>query len=262
MLKYILPFLVFLFATNVVMCQSNRDKGSPDNNASKKIALVIGNADYNSVGKLKNTINDAKAVAAELEKVGFEVILGLNLTHKEMITSIYNFIEKLKKASPGVGLFYFGGHGIQSKGENYLIPTNACIEKEQDIEMETYNLARIIGEMEYANENLNLIILDACRNNKLQQLENGTKNKGLAIILPPMYTYIIYAAKPGFVSEDGDMDYGIYATAMIKYLSIPNQSFVDFLKKVRKSIYEETNKAQIPWDTGAISFEFYFNKVD
>ena len=126
-------------------------------------ALVIGNSDYSN-SPLRNPVNDARAMDKTLRDLGFQVTVGYDVkNYREMLRLIQDFGAGLKEGS--VGLFYYAGHGVQYNGVNYLIPTQADIRRDQDIELEGVSLNRVLAEMEYAQNDLNIIILDACRNN-------------------------------------------------------------------------------------------------
>jgi hypothetical protein len=225
----------------------------------KRYALIIGNSSYPSA-PLKNPVNDATDMAAELKKLGFEVMVYTNAKQKEMLEHIRNFGAKLT-ANKGVGLFFFAGHGIQMKGENYLIPVDASIEKEQDIEYESVNLGRLMGEMDAAKNELNIIILDACRNNPFARSFRSGSGNGLAVpSSTPMGTYIAFATDPNNVASDGTGRNGLYTQELLKALSIPGLKIEDVFKKVRQSVYKESNEKQKPWDNSSIFGDFYFKK--
>ena len=135
--------------------------------AEKRVALVVGNSNY-EFGPLKNPVNDAALIADTLRELGFEVILEIDASQNRMKRAIQGFGERLEKTSKdGVGLFYYAGHGIQSRGVNYLIPVGAQISRDADLELEAVSANWIFGEMEFARDRLNIVILDACRNNPL-----------------------------------------------------------------------------------------------
>ena len=142
----------------------------------QKVALVIGNSTYKSV-PLKNPVNDARDMAQALEKMGFEVLHEENASQRTMKDAIHRFGQKLKRG--GVGLFYFAGHGMQIDGRNFLIPVNADIRAESDIEFESVDAGRILAKMEDAGNNMNLVILDSCRDNPFARSFRST-SRGLA----------------------------------------------------------------------------------
>ncbi|MDF1548761.1 MAG: caspase family protein [Bacteroidales bacterium] len=224
----------------------------------KRYALVIGNSDYISA-PLKNPVNDAKDVAAELKNLGFDVMVYTDVKQNEMKEYIRSFGNKLN-ANKGVGLFFYAGHGMQVNGENYLIPVNAKIEKEQDVELESVNLKRLMGEMEYAQNELNIVILDACRNNPFARSFRSGGNQGLASTLAPTGTFIAYATAPGNVASDGSGKNGLYTEQLLQALKKPGLRIEDVFKEVRKNVYEKSQKKQVPWENSSIFGDFYFTK--
>jgi len=221
----------------------------------KRYALVIGNGDYTSA-PLRNPANDANAIAAALREVGFDVMLYTNLSHNDMKRNIRSFGEKLAKEK-GIGLFYFAGHGMQLGGENYLLPVDAVIEKEQDVELEALNLKRVLGELEYAQNEMNIVILDACRNNPFARSFRSTIN-GLATTTAPQGTFIAYATSPGSVAADGTGQNGLYTEELLKALKTSGVKIEDVFKQVRTQVYARSNKQQVPWENSSIFGDFYF----
>ncbi len=224
----------------------------------KKYALVMGNSDYIS-SPLRNPVNDAKAIAAELKSLGFDVMLYTNISQTDMKRNIRTFGNKLSK-NKGTGLFYFAGHGLQLNGENYLVPVDAKIEKEQDVELEAVNLKRILGEMDYAQNGMNIVILDACRNNPFARSMRSGGGNGLASTKAPKGTFIAFATSPGSVAADGTGKNGLYTQELLKMLRIKGLKIEDVFKKVRKNVYLKSNEKQVPWENSSIFDDFYFNK--
>lgn len=231
----------------------------PDNTGdTKRIALVIGNANYQN-SPLRNPANDAKAISAELRKLGFEVLEYTDLSQTDMKRKIREFGNKLSEEK-GVGLFYFAGHGLQLNGENYIVPVDANIQKEQDVELEAVNLKRVTGEMDYAQNDMNIIILDACRNNPFVRSFRSGGNNGLATTVAPKGTFIAYATAPGSVAADGTGDNGLYTQELIKAISKPGLRIEDVFKQVRSEVYIKSGKQQVPWENSSIFGDFYFSK--
>jgi len=132
--------------------------------SSNKLALIIGNGTYQNAPSLSNPVNDAEDMAAVLKTLGYTVILKLNASRRAMITAAQNFGDSLQKQG-GVGLFYYSGHGLQTNGINYLVPSDANIKTAADIEFAGVDANRILAQMEQAKNPVNLVILDACRDN-------------------------------------------------------------------------------------------------
>ncbi len=229
-----------------------------NNEKESRIALIMGNSDY-LTAPLRNPVNDANAMAAKLKQLGFEVMLFTNSSQNEMKKAFRDFGEKLAK-NKGVGLFFYAGHGIQMNGENYLVPVDARIEKEQDVELESVNLKRILGEMDYAGNALNIIILDACRNNPFARSFRSGGSNGLASTNAPYGTFIAYATAPGSVAADGSGKNGLYTQELLKVLDKKGLTIENVFKEVRRNVVEITNKKQVPWDNSSIWNDFYFNK--
>lgn len=173
-----------------------------------RIALIIGNGAYES-SPLRNPVNDANDMAGALRKLGFSVTLRINADQRGMETSIDEFGLQLR--SGATGLFYFAGHGMQVKGINYLIPIGANIQTASDTRYEAVDAGRILGKMEDAGNGLNVVILDACRDNPLAR-SFRSRSRGLARMDAPKGSLIAYATAPGSVAGDGDGRNGIYTS--------------------------------------------------
>jgi len=221
--------------------------------SEQRTALVIGNSAYEN-GNLTNPVNDAGDMASALRRLGFEVILKKNIHHRDMEEAIEDFGNRLKRG--GVGLFYYAGHGIQINGVNYLIPIGAKIKKESDVRFEAVDANRILDEMGYANNGLNIIILDACRDNPLARSFRSS-NRGLAIISSaPEGSFISYATGPGQVAMDGEKKNSPYTAALLKYMNVPGLPIEQVFKNVRISL---EGLKQTPWELSSLKGEFYFS---
>lgn len=179
-----------LFLVGVFILSAN-GFAAPD--AQKRVALVIGNSAYQSA-PLKNPVNDAADMAGKLTTMGFSVEKLLDADVRQMKQAISRFGRALQQENT-VGLFYFAGHGIQIKGQNYLLPIGANIENEADVEFEGVDAARILGQMADANNDLNIVILDACRNNPFARSWRSA-SRGLAKMSAPKGSLILYATSP------------------------------------------------------------------
>ena len=222
----------------------------------KKIALVIGNSKY-EVGPLTNPENDARAMAKSLRDTGFEVMEYTNLKKRELEESLRAFGSKVSRG--GVALFFFAGHGMQVRGANYLIPVGANIQKETDVEFEAVDAGRVMSEIESAGSRLNIVILDACRNNPFaRSFRSGSR--GLAVMSAPSGTVVAYATGPGEVASDGDGKNGLYTQELLKNLNEPNLKIEDVLKRTRIAVKEKTKGQQVPWENTSLDGDFYFRK--
>lgn len=223
--------------------------------SEKRVALVIGNSDY-KISSLRNPVNDALAVSNVLKKLDFEVLVGTNLRQKGMKRLIDDFGAKIKNG--GVGLFYYAGHGMQVNGRNYLIPIDAKIESENEVDIVSVRADEILVKMDDANNRLNIVILDACRNNPFARSFRSS-TQGLATMDSPSGTIIAYATAPGSVASDGPGDNGLYTHELIENMQIPDLKIEDMFKKVRTSVKLKTNDQQVPWESSSLEGDFYFS---
>jgi hypothetical protein len=221
----------------------------------KRFALVIGNGAYRS-SPLRNTVNDAEDITKNLRQLGFKVIFQKDIDQRKMEDAIRYFGKQLRDG--GVGLFYFAGHGMQVNGRNYLIPIDARIESESDIKYEAVDAGRVLGKMEDAGNQLNIVILDACRNNPYARSFRMEQN-GLARMDAPTGSIIAYSTAPGEVAADGTGRNGIFTKHLIRHMTTPNLSIEHVLKRVRIDVARETNERQIPWESSSLMGDFYFN---
>lgn len=226
--------------------------------ATARLALVIGNSDYHQ-GALKNPVNDARDFASTLRKLGFEVILKTNASLQEMDRSIDQFGRKLEKTK-GVGLFYYAGHGVQFKGKNYLIPVTADIERETELKYKTLDAQRVIDEMEYAQNGLNIVVLDACRNNPLTRSFRSGK-RGLARFdNTPSGLMVAYSTAPGKQAADGNGRNSPYTQQLIRSVQKDNLPLEMVFKDVIKNVKRATKGEQIPWVSSSVDGDFYFSQ--
>ena len=223
--------------------------------ASSRTALVIGNSRYQSA-PLKNPANDARDIAALLKKYDFDVRLILNASHREMETAVRSFGKTLRQRR-GTGLFYYAGHGIQVKGRNYLVPLKSTIESEGDVEFEAVDAGLILNKMEDAGNGLNIVILDACRNNPFAKSFRSS-TPGLARMDAPTGSLVAYATAPGSVAADGEGRNGIYTKHLLKNMRKPGLPIEKVFKNVRAGVLSETNKKQTPWELSSLTGDFYF----
>ncbi|SLM28765.1 hypothetical protein MTBBW1_1510001 [Desulfamplus magnetovallimortis] len=219
----------------------------------KRLSLIIGNSNYTlESATLKNPVNDAISMKSHLERVGFDVIKYENIDQTTMKKAIDNFGTKLKKYD--IGLFFYAGHGIQSKGHNYLIPVDAKLENENDIEYNCVNVGRILAKMESAENKTNIIILDACRNNPFERSWiRSVEGRGLAFMDAPSGSLIAYATSPGKTASDGiDAKNGLYTSALLKHIETPNINILQMFQRVRKSVIEKSSGKQTPWESTSL----------
>jgi hypothetical protein len=222
----------------------------------KRVALVIGNAKYQNGGQLANTVNDASDIAASLQQYNFEVILKTDASLQQMTDAIDEFGEKLKTG--GVGLFFYSGHGIQVKGENYLVPVDGILNKESDVKRHMINVNEVLEKMGEGKTHLNLVFLDACRDNPFRSFSRSM-SKGLGKMDAPSGTLIAYATSPDDTASDGSGRNSPYTGSLLKALKTePNTEIGLLLRKVTKAVKQETKGDQEPWMSMSIDGEFYF----
>ena len=223
--------------------------------SNQRLALVIGNGAYTE-SPLKNPVNDARDMAKVLAESGFTVILKTDADKRTMDEAIQDFGKKLM--SGGVGLFFYAGHGIQVAGANYLIPVAAEIESESDVRYNGVDAGHVLGKMEDAGNEVNIVILDACRDNPFgKSFRSGSR--GLAKMDSPKGSLIAYATAPGSVAADGKGQNGVFTKHLLRYLGEPGLKVTDALDQVRVAVVEETNKQQVPWTASSLMGNFYFN---
>lgn len=227
----------------------------------KRLALVIGNGAYTNAPPLTNPANDANDMTATLKSLGFEVLSGTNQNKKQMESLIREFGDKLARQG-GVGLFFYAGHGIQVRGNNYLVPVEADIPQEDEVDYAAINLSFLMGKMDAAQNNLNIIILDACRNNpfarKWRNFRDMDINSGLAKVTPPTGTIMLYATQPGNVASDGAGRNGLFTESLLKQIKKPNVELDAMIKLLARDVSQKSGGKQFPWKEGIILGDFYF----
>ena len=222
----------------------------------QRLALVIGNSGYKS-GPLTNPVNDARAMAVRLQQLGFAVIKKENATREQMMTAVRDFGTLLAKG--GVGLFYYAGHGIQSKGVNYLVPVDADIRSEDELSTRAYNANEVLEKMDSAKNRINVVILDACRDNPFaRSFRSG--GRGLAgMDQTPSGTLVAYATSPGSTASDGSGANGLYTEQLLQEMAEPGIKLEEVFKRVRVSVKDRSEGKQLPWEMSSVTGDFYFN---
>jgi hypothetical protein len=226
--------------------------------AQDRVALVIGVANYTSVQPLKNSVNDAKDMAALLKAKEFKIVeLYDPKTKKELKEAIRVYFELLRDKPNATGLLYYSGHGIQVDGSNYFIPTTANPQIKADLDEECIKADYILQALEQAGNQLNIIIFDACRNNPFRSFTRSGE-KGLSIVDAPKGSYIVYSTKPGSVASDGEGRNGLFTSKLLKVLESPNLSLEQVFKRVAAEVATESGESQRPWIASDYTGEFYF----
>ena len=243
-----------LAALTIVMIAADAHAQEIKGRKEQRIALVIGNGDYKS-SPLTNPVNDARAMADALKETGFTVIRKENASLKEMTLALRDFGDKLKKG--GVGLFYYAGHGMAIKGRNYLIPVDAQIEREDEIAFNALDANAVLDKMESAGNRLNLVILDACRNNPFARSFRSA-SQGLAQMDAPVGTLVSFATAPGQVASDGNGKNGLFTQHLLHNIRRPGLKIEDLFKAVRVNVRKDSNGKQVPWEASSLEGDFYF----
>ena len=227
--------------------------------SERRVAFVVGNARYGAGADLANPQRDAGMIAASLRAIGFEVVEIHDVDQRALRSAIRDFGAKLERAGAGaVALFYFSGHGMQVRGENYLIPIGAQLDREADVPVEAVLADEVLRQMEYAGSRVNILILDACRNNPLSR-GFRSMDRGLARMDGPRGTLIAYATAPGQVAADGAPGAGSpYSAALARAIRQPGRAAEEVFRSVRQEVLKVTGERQIPWESSSLTEAFYF----
>ena len=261
--KLTILILMALTFNSTIFAQTDRklEREKPNAQIEKRIALVIGNGAYTKAKPLPNPSNDAADMAATLKTLGFEVLSGVNLDKRGIENLIREFGNKL--ANGGVGLFYYAGHGIQVGGENYLVPVDVDIPEEDEVSYSTVPVNLVLRKMAMAGNTLNIVILDACRNNPFARswrtFRDNSNADGLAKISPPTGTLVLYATEPGKVASDGTGRNGLFTESLLKQIKKPNVEYDQMVKALSAEVWQKSNKQQFPWKEGNSLQDFYFS---
>jgi len=247
----IVAFLVVVLATIM-----------PAKAAPNRVALVIGNGAYQHAPELANPSNDANAIATSLKGLGFTVFREVDLSRVNMERLIRDFAKTLKGAD--AGLFFYAGHGLQVNGKNYLVPVDAKLNDEIDLEFEAIDLNKVLRIMERSTKT-NMVFLDACRDNPLARnlaRSMGTRStsigRGLARVEAGVGTMVAYSTQPGNVAVDGTGENSPFAAALLEQIGKPGIDVAAMLRRVRLSVIEATNGNQVPWSHSSLTGDFYF----
>jgi len=225
-----------------------------DSTQLKRVALVIGNSKYLR-SPLRNPINDATDMGESLRKLGFDVTVETDMSLQSMEKAVSTFGKKLGENT--VGLFYYSGHGVQHKGENYLIPVDVRLTP-STIKYRAMAAGIILAEMEQANNTMNIIILDACRDTPFET-DTRSMSRGLARMNAPSGSLIAYATSPGDTASDGSGKNSPYTRGLLQYLEQPGLTIEMLFKRVRNSVIDETGGKQVPWEHSSLKgADFYF----
>jgi cyclophilin family peptidyl-prolyl cis-trans isomerase len=231
------------------------EQSQPPQADEPRTALVIGNATY-AEGPLRNPANDAQDLTAALRQLGFRVTSLTNASKRQMEDAIRQFGQDLRRG--GTGLFFFSGHGVQSKGENYIIPISADIRSEADLAYEGVNLGLVLDHMDQAQDRLNIVIVDACRNSPFSRSFRDA-TRGLAVVSSGHNLFIAFATGPGQVAADGTGRNSPYTAALLESLRDPQSRIDDVFRRASQSVVQRTSGTQIPWVSQSFFGDFWFD---
>lgn len=211
----------------------------------ERVALVIGNGRYADMGELRNARNDAIDMTAALQDIGFSVTSLLDADLIAMEKAVSTFVRQLSNAPNAMGLFYYAGHGIQSNGINYLIPVDARIPEESYLRIRAVPLQALLDELNAAKNRLNIIILDACRDNPYSWSRSGVRGLSVVASQPPG-SIIVYATSAGSVAKDGTGRNGVFTAELLKHLKTPGIDVMEIFMRTGSAVQAVTNGAQNP----------------
>ena len=250
-------FLLFLLAISSAISEELEGKGFSESKGAR-VALIIGNSSYPEA-PLSNPANDASDLADALEKKGFDVLVREDVGERGLKEAVDLFSKHLKKG--GVGLFFFAGHGTQLiNGENQLIPVDATFQKPEDILTKSVSAEHILDLMSNAGNRINIVILDACRNNPFDNKVSPTNHGLVAMTVRGSGTFISYATAPGSTASDGASHNGLFTQHLLKSLDEPGSDIEKVFARVRKGVYGDSNGAQLPSTFSSLVDNFYFDQ--
>jgi uncharacterized caspase-like protein len=223
-----------------------------------RIALVVGNSNYTLISPLQNPANDARLMAKTLRDVGFDVVVATDASRADMISAMREFGRRLSEAgTEAVGMFYYAGHGVQALNSNFLLPLQATIQTQEDLELEAIDSRWVLRQMERAGNDLNIVVLDACRNNPFRSLFRSSQG-GLGRITAPSGSLIAYSAAPGQVALDGTGENSPYTASLARAIKRPGNELVKVFRQARLDVEALTEGRQTPWEEQSLRGDFYF----
>ena len=218
---------------------------APEGPAPQKFALVIGNSAYSGLTPLVNPVNDANDIAAVLEHIGFSVDKVLNGTLEQMEEASMRLKDRLSEAENAYGFFFYAGHGVQSGGENFLITVNANIPGENFLRNRAMSVQQVLDDLNDARNGLNVVVLDACRDNPFGWSRSGTR--GLSIVTrQPSDSIIVYATSAGQRASDGDGRNGLFTSQLIGNLATPGLEVKEVFNRTGQEVAKVSNNQQVP----------------
>lgn len=223
----------------------------------QRVALVIGNSNYQNAPQLANPDNDAQSMAQFLNSAGFEVISATDLGQNDMLRVVQDFSAKVSARGPNtVAMVYYAGHGVQLAGENYLVPVDAKVANQTDLVNDSVRLVDVMSTLETIPSRMRIVILDACRNNPFPDVNDA--GRGLAIVDAPNGSIVGYSTAPGAEALDGSGGHSPYTQAFLSVAREPNVPIEQLFKRVRLQVNQSTSGAQIPWESSSLTSDFTF----
>lgn len=223
----------------------------------QRVALVIGNSNYQNAPQLANPDNDAQSMAQFLNSAGFEVISATDLGQNDMLRVVQDFSAKVSARGPNtVAMVYYAGHGVQLAGENYLVPVDAKVSNQTDLVNDSVRLVDVMSTLETIPSRMRIVILDACRNNPFPNVNDA--GRGLAIVDAPNGSIVGYSTAPGAEALDGSGGHSPYTQAFLNVAREPNVPIEQLFKRVRLQVNQSTSGAQIPWESSSLTSDFTF----
>jgi uncharacterized caspase-like protein len=220
------------------------------------VALVIGNGNYTSIGRLKNPVSDARGIALSLESFGFEVTKIENADRATLVRAVVDHAQRLRGADSGV--VFFAGHGMQIRGVNYLMPIEADPRSEGEVEANALAFSWLMQQLSDAGVRTNVLIIDACRNNPLQTAFRSS-SRGLAVVArAPSNMIVLYATSPDEIAADGDGANGLFTSELLRHLDQPGVPIEVMFKGVVAGVRQKSGGKQVPWMTGSLEDNFVF----
>jgi hypothetical protein len=243
-------------STDRTITIATANKGASEDQS--RIALVVGNSNYKYAPRLANPRNDAGDMRRALTRMGFQVdYLADVRDNKIMARAVRNFGTRLSRKKNTVGLFFYAGHAVQVNGANYLIPINAKIQDELDMEYETFKITKLMQVLNQADNDFNMVILDACRDNPFKGFTRST-SRGLAKMDSPQGTLVAFSTAPGEKAEDGRGRNGTYTKHLLKHIEEPGITIEEMFKRVGRGVKAETHGRQIPFRNSSFYGDFCF----
>ena len=257
MTSRLLPALLgaLLLAAPAIAQNSSRTL-TVEADGERRVALVLGNSDYTAAPKLRNAGNDAVDISAALQRVGFTVVEGIDLTQDKMDEALLDFRTAAQGAD--VAAFYYAGHGVQVAGENYLLPVDADLDHETQVKYKSLALSQVMDVLSVTRASLKIVVMDACRDNPFRSWRSSAG--GLAQPTnPPRGSFISYATAPGAQASDNPTGRnGLFTAALLERMSEPGLELDQLFRQVGGRVSQQSNGAQEPWKSSSYTGSFYF----